>query len=579
MKENFLLSRRSLVVLVVPAIFLLLCLRLKFAVGPYYLGPNNDPAYLYLINSLYLLDGLVPGFIQHPGITLQMLGAAVIKTAHLNHDFPVVVESVFRNPEFYLNSIYYVVLAVNTVSLAVLGWYAASRSGSLALGVLTQTSAFLVVNWGMQEVIKGNIPVVANVNAENFLIGVVNVYGILILKLFFDEKKDPNKFHGRLAVVMGLLCATGFATKILFLPWAWIPLLLLPKHKDKWIFAGMFLLGVGLWAVPILKSLPWFLQWHTMAMTHTGTHGSGGQGLVDIGLYARGLLLFLKKDAFYFSSVAAWGVLAFISFAGFFKAHINTDARRYLAALCSAVLLALLIFARQPYLHYVVPTLNFFGLICFFGCCTLGYAGRGLFLGAVMAAGIAVNIFLSVHTGTELARINKEIYEFSQEVYHDHPDCLVCGYYRSSSPAFALQFGDDNQGHKAYTDVLRKVYPNTYFYHYWGHYFHDGSNIVYYEDMILQSPCVLLYGSRLDDQFNQGFIKVHEIASARSEGLYRVDAVTATQALVMYENAKHYESAGQYATALDYARKARFFGLRSMDKYMRELEDIMAGKH
>ncbi|GEM_PF-3271830 len=581
MKIAHSLVGRFITILAIPVIFTLLCLCLKFAVGPYYLGLNNDPSYLYLMNSMYLLNGLTPGFIQHPGITLQVFGAIAIQAFHLNHAFGVIVESVFRDPEFYLHSIYYSILVMNAVSLAILGWYAASKTGNLVLGVLAQASAFLVVNWGTPDVLMGGIPVVANINAENFLIGITNVYGILLLKLYFDEKENPKVSHDRVAALMGFLCATGFVTKILFLPWVLMPLLLLPKQKEKWMFVAAFLSGVGLWIIPILKSIPGFLQWHFMAMTHTGVHGSGEKGLIDIHLYAQGLIRFLRGNTFYFSFVAALGSLVIVSFFApyirLFKSNLNFVAWRYLAMLCLTVLMALLTFARQPEPHYIVPTINFFGLICFFACLTWEHKEGKRFLAIALAVGIAANVFLSLRTAGELGRINRDIYNFSQKVYRDYKECTVCSYYRSSSPAFALQFGDDNQGHKAYVDVLRKVYPDAYFYHYWNRYFHDGRDVVYYEDLIKRLPCVLLYGSRLGDQFNQGFIKVHEIASSRSEVLYRVDAVTAYEALEMYANAKHYESVKQYTQAYTFAKKAKALGLRSIDPYMKHLEGLMTG--
>jgi hypothetical protein len=46
--------------------------------GPYFLRNNFDPDYNYLLNSLSLLKLQTPRHTDHPGTTLQLLGAVVL---------------------------------------------------------------------------------------------------------------------------------------------------------------------------------------------------------------------------------------------------------------------------------------------------------------------------------------------------------------------------------------------------------------------------------------------------------------------------------------------------------------------
>ncbi|MBK7157851.1 MAG: hypothetical protein IPH77_04655 [Ignavibacteria bacterium] len=92
---------------VLPVILFITAHILKVVQGPYYLN-FYDPSYVYLINSLNLaqLSGYGVGFIDHPGIPLQVFGAIVIKSFHfidnVNQDL---VNDVLTRPESYLNFI------------------------------------------------------------------------------------------------------------------------------------------------------------------------------------------------------------------------------------------------------------------------------------------------------------------------------------------------------------------------------------------------------------------------------------------------------------------------------------------
>src|SRR5437868_10432137 len=59
-------------------LFLAVCM-FRFLSGPFYLGSNSDPSYFYFYNFLSLCEGQSCKFVDHPGTTLDMLGAVVTK--------------------------------------------------------------------------------------------------------------------------------------------------------------------------------------------------------------------------------------------------------------------------------------------------------------------------------------------------------------------------------------------------------------------------------------------------------------------------------------------------------------------
>lgn len=60
----------------------LLSLWLRLSAGPFWLGSNLDPSYLYLFNAAYILDGIAPMFTDHPGTTLQLFMVPFYSVVH-----------------------------------------------------------------------------------------------------------------------------------------------------------------------------------------------------------------------------------------------------------------------------------------------------------------------------------------------------------------------------------------------------------------------------------------------------------------------------------------------------------------
>ena len=92
------------ILLILPAILVFTAALLHYANGPYWIGFNSDPEYLYLVNSLALAESKETPTTGNPGTTLQMLGAATLKISHaLDFSEKDSLEiSVLKNSEYYL---------------------------------------------------------------------------------------------------------------------------------------------------------------------------------------------------------------------------------------------------------------------------------------------------------------------------------------------------------------------------------------------------------------------------------------------------------------------------------------------
>src|SRR5262245_45496798 len=87
----------------VPIAGLIVSILLVSSHGPYYYGANFDPDYCYLLNSLNLLTFHEPAHIDHPGTTVQILGAIIMLPKWLGGvllgGWQPLPESVLSHPE------------------------------------------------------------------------------------------------------------------------------------------------------------------------------------------------------------------------------------------------------------------------------------------------------------------------------------------------------------------------------------------------------------------------------------------------------------------------------------------------
>ena len=106
-----------LTLLILPLAFVLATSYLKEAVGPYWLGNNSDNAYVYLGSALALSKLSSPGMVDHPGTPLISLEALVIITAQAVQQKADLEDDVLKNPEFYLDLIFYTLLVLRAPCL------------------------------------------------------------------------------------------------------------------------------------------------------------------------------------------------------------------------------------------------------------------------------------------------------------------------------------------------------------------------------------------------------------------------------------------------------------------------------
>ncbi|MBK9332806.1 MAG: hypothetical protein IPM96_10505 [Ignavibacteria bacterium] len=162
MKKNFLIPA----LLILPVILFISAGLLKYAQGPYYLN-FYDPSYVYLINGLNLaqLEGFGVGHFDHPGTTVQVISAVVVKFYYAVSSSGIdIVSDVFSRPEAYLIKINIFLNFINCLFLFLFGYFIYSLSKNIFLTFFLMLSPFASTElfYGMIIVTPDNLLISAS---------------------------------------------------------------------------------------------------------------------------------------------------------------------------------------------------------------------------------------------------------------------------------------------------------------------------------------------------------------------------------------------------------------------------------
>ena len=383
--------RLKIVLLLLPVALCLIQWPITNNMFPIFSGPlefDVDPAYQYLFNSLFLLKGHVPLHIDHPGTPLQVLGAILIFCTWVVLSVVGAVGqslelSVTLMPEVYLRVISTGLILINAGAIYFLGDKVSQATKSISIALLSQcvfmSSSVLLFRIGYPS------PESLIIAITTCLMAVLAPFIFMKLERAEDAHLEPraDKTPVTSAVVAGLLCGIGVATKLNFLPV--LGLLLFFKNKPFFIAVFCSLLGFLIGVVPIMSKIPEVLQWLVNIATHSGVHASGDAGIFvfpdfqwhstkiqeAFPLYfivLRLLLIVLALQALYWCSDAVMRLCRlerarrWLSEASLNALFLRSKTPFILSLVCIAQTVFVL---KHPGLHYLVPALpiGFIGFV------------------------------------------------------------------------------------------------------------------------------------------------------------------------------------------------------------------------
>jgi hypothetical protein len=255
---------------------------------------------------------------------------------------------------------------------------------------------------------------------------------------------------------------------------------------------------------------PRFFDWIFNLLTHSGHYGSGPSQLISTQKYIKNIKHLLVGNPF-FSIILVLALVIVVTtllIPRLRKAYCSTIHFKMLAAVAAAQVIGLLMVSKHSAHHYLLPVLNLSGIA--FSLIFLYFKENGRIQDSPLpqpgtlppdhtpgdprgepcvrpGKGININpkiltastaIFLVIlyvlanpvgqlnKTITGLAKLKDQSLTIHQEVRKTYGDYAKIFYYRSSSPEYALKFGND-LSRSYHSEPLEKLYKNVYFYDIW----------------------------------------------------------------------------------------------------------------
>lgn len=474
-------------VFVLPALLLISSPFLMAAHGPFYLNGNLDPDYAYLFNSLLLLNGHPPSHIDHPGTTVQSLGALVIFLRSVltaaSSNIPEMTISVLKEPESALVAIHRVILLLLSVALAWVGWKMAARKG-IAFAILFQT-----LSLGFATVIRA----LTRVSPEPFLFA-----ASLLVMLMLQLELDAGSRRWHIPVALGMLLGFGIATKITFVPLC-LTILILQGAPRKWIACLSLCISTFLFTLPLRARYGDFAEWVGRLATHSDRFGAGPVGLPGTARIWDGTVQMVGQEPFLLLLILELAVLLIVRIRKGKKASelLRQNDRAFVVGTL-ILLVQSAASLKHPGVHYLLPVMILAAWLqtrLLQNLRERNNGWKGFALGAVVATVILAGIPAVVGTVAWIGdmRANQaNMGELAKAA--SARKCGLISYYSSSVPAFSISFGNGLSSN-VFAKELFVLYPDQIFFDVWRHQFYNYAGSLTNADALSSAHCVLMQGT------------------------------------------------------------------------------------
>ena len=527
--------RRSILILAtIPVGLFILSLLLISDLGPYYLGRNQDPEYVYLINSLNILNFSAPHHVDHPGTTLHVLSALVILGRWLLGcalgSCESLIDSVLRDPEKYLRivNIFLNILIATGVFLVGLKILRACKALLPALAFQITTLLFFNIYKSLTRVSPEPLLVFA----------VFMLILVLIPEVFAGDPIESSVNGKKRAIITGIALGFGVVTKVTFLPLILIILLFQGFKKKKLALIGFFGSFI-FFTLPIISKYNIMFSWLKSLFVHTGRYGSGSFGVIDINQLPLNLKGLILNAPFLFISLGFYMFFYFmlrINRAGE-DSYLIKRGQRLLWIGCLVIFVQIAITVKHPGAHYLLSAMVFTGLLNAFIVFFVLKLSRRDFLSRFLV--MLISCFLIAGFSFSSIRIAKwsKVISYSQlkdkemlNSLNTMKDCFKVGYYRTPQIEYALALGNYWSDNK-YVAELMQLYPDSIFYNIWSKNFYSYNQILKRTQIITfleQGKCIVLVGRTFADDYKilQQGLTLKSIKTTSYTTLYRLEGLS-----------------------------------------------------
>jgi hypothetical protein len=445
--------------------------------GDFYLS-CVDPEYAYLFNGLCVAQlKLDLGLYYHPGTPLQCLIAITSIIANIGNRGFTLPESIFINPEYYLQASNLAINLINALFLFIIGYFIYERSRNIILALFIQASPFgsLLVLETMGRVIPES------------LLGITGLL-LLLLVFYYSKKKGSNDNIAKYIILFSLISGYGLALKLTFIPLIMIPLIIIPSFVNKLKYLLYTLISFLIFAFPLLGKLDKFWRWIRNLFIHSGLFGAGEPNIINISDFVNNIRLLISQDKIFFMLLLLFVLVIILYFIKPLKLKMHNDIQyKVLIGIVLAIIIQYLIVAKHYKFTYMIPVLCFsiFGLFMAMEILLRPLQKFQITTILKNILYLLIIIFVVIHRYNKVMDYNhirrqkiekrKQTLHFIRNNLKEKTILLVPWYYGSAYVERGLVEGLFYSGKykKEYGRLLKKHYPHTYFFLPWHNRYFD----------------------------------------------------------------------------------------------------------
>ena len=497
---------------------------LSYARGPFWLLTNVDPSYAYLFYMLDLIKNAKTMGFQHPGITMQLLGVIIVKIVYFfRHSSTSIEMDVLGHSELYLNAISHFLIFFVGFILFITGKMIYKITQNLGMALLIQFIPFIFM--------KG-LSVISYVCPEPLLIVTFLLFSVGIIVIANNKDENKTDFY---IYLLAFIAGFGLATKLLFLPFIFLPLFIMKRGKSIFIYFLIIVFCFLMWTIPIISQYKLMLVWLKKILTHKDLYGAGDYELFNSTKYFQNILTIIKTNLFFIFLFLFSFIFICINKASKRLREISKNQKTFkllCGILVCQVVSILLIAKHYSNNHYMITSSCFSGLTLVLIILYL-YQINDLFridisklINKVLICIFIIFItrmFLIHNTYNHLKQINTEGNFVHNKVLTEYPDHAKVYYNRDSSIEFAMFFAN-SWSESVFSNELRTLYGEIIYYDKIGKKFYTWEHRISSENLKNHFKNKIIFQGKplKQDEFPIEF-KLKEIYKGQWEMIYKAE--------------------------------------------------------
>jgi hypothetical protein len=432
-----------------------------------------DPDYVYFMTGLNMSEGyLKVAHIDHPGTPLQILVALVFRLTYWIRGHSVgFTEDVLRNPDLYLAIVNVVINLVISIVLYIAGRVVLKKTGSITYGMLVQTIPLVSVI--LYEII-------GRVSPEQIIPLPVIALTVFIIGHVFDKKQD---FSVSDYFILGLIIGFGLSIKLTLLPLLIIPLVIVKNRGSKLLVVFLSIVFFLIIAFPATMQLERFWQWTKSLFLHSGQYGTGEKNILNFTQFMKNFAQMIRLQIHF---TVLYSLLTFLVVFTLIKQRKNRETALFRkVTIASAILLVIafqvVISGKQYAPRYFMPALMFGPLVIFLLMEIIREYHPSKLVNLLLKTSLSAFLVWILFQQTEVIhytslsfesqiKARKMTRDISQTFDTESIKIITTQDYGSPFAEYALNFANAwsiNSLKSHYSEILGRLYPNTYQYNPW----------------------------------------------------------------------------------------------------------------